>query len=107
MKRKARKTKNLHRLKNSIVVSDCTTITELQNRCKNAALIVDAILLDFIETAYHNPMYKDQLRELHNAVADTPVLLRGLIAYFDREEGLLKPSLETINEDTTITETNE
>lgn len=108
MKRQPRRVNNRIKFKKSIIISDCTTITELQNRCTEAALIIDSLLLDMIETAYNNPMYKEQLKEIHNAVADTPVLLKGLVAYFNREEGLFTPTLEKVEEDEnrTITETN-
>lgn len=109
MKRQPRRVKNPIKLKKSIVITDCTTIQELQKRCSDVALTIDSLLLDMVEAAYHNKMYKEQLKEVHNAISDTPVLLKGLVAYFDREEGLFTPKLEKVNDDgtTIITETNE
>jgi hypothetical protein len=109
MKRKTQRRTKKQPVNRNLVVSDCTTIPDLQERFTQMAINIDILLLDIIETAYNTPAYKEQLKEIYDGIAPVTSILRGTVEYFNREEGLLTPNLEKVEDNgiTIIAETNE
>lgn len=109
MKRKTTRRTKKQLVNRNLVISDCKTIPELQERFSQIAINIDILLLDIIETAFNTPAYKAQLKEIYDGIAPVTSILRGSVEYFNREEGLFTPSLEKVEDNGTITieKTNE
>jgi hypothetical protein len=106
MKRKTTKRTKKVFVNKNLVVSDCTTLEELRDRVNQLSINFDIVMLDFIETAFNNPAYKDELKAVYDKMGETASILRGFVKYLDREDNLTKDTLEVIDEtksETTIT----
>lgn len=87
----------------NLMISDCKELPDLREKCNQVVIIIDALLLDFIEVAYHNPSYKIELKEIYDGIAPTAAILRGTVAFIDREDNATRPTLNTIEEDKVYT----
>lgn len=81
-----------------IAISDCRELGGLRENCNRAAINIDALLLNFIEAAYNNPSYKSELKTIYDAIAPTASILRGMVAFLDREDNITRPALNTVEE---------
>ena len=96
MKKVPRRTKKVL-VNRNLIVSDCTTLEILRDKVNQLGINFDIVMLDFVETAYHNPAYKDELKAVYDKMGETASILRGFVKYLDREDNLTKDTLEVVN----------
>ena len=93
-------TKKSRKSKRVIKISNIETLEQLRNKSIELAKSIELYNLDIIEIAFKNPAYISELKQIHDAIAPSAVILKGFAAFLDREDNLTKDTLEVIPETT-------
>lgn len=91
-------TKRTRKLKRAIKISNIETLEQLRNESIKLATAIEVYNLHIVEIAYKNPAYISELKQIHDTIAPTAVILKGFTAFLDREDNINKNTLEVIPE---------
>lgn len=73
------------------------TLEMLEERLKKLAGEIELARLEIIECAFHNPSYKMEFKAVHDEIAKTETLCKGVVAFLQRETGT--STIEVITKD--------